>query len=294
MALSTTWAFLKRMMRNPYSAIGTVIMILFFGWAIIEGILRYLGPALGFSNAGYLLLPYNPFSFNLSQSLVSPSLSHLFGTDSLGRDLFSRVLYSIPIDAAISVIVVGGGIVIGGVVGLTAGYYGKGVDQVNMRVTDLFLAFPALVLAMVIEYTIGRSILYATISLIVVWWPVYARLFRSEALRIKNMRFVDSAILSGLSRMQVIRRHFVRPALNTIMSYATVDLGNVILTYSILSFLGLGIPPPEPELGSMVSDGLSYFPQNWWWAILPGVVIVLIVVGAALFGDGVRDYLAGE
>ncbi|MEM0134375.1 MAG: ABC transporter permease [Thermoplasmata archaeon] len=294
MILSGVGKFFKKMMKNPYSALGTVIMVLFYGWAIIEGILRYVGPALGFINAGYLLLPYNPFSFNLNQVLRGPSISHLFGTDSLGRDLFSRVLYAIPVDAAISVVVVGGGIVIGGLIGLTAGYFGRGVDQVNMRITDMFLAFPALVLAMAIEFTIGRSILYATFALIVVWWPTYARLFRSEALRIKNMRFVDSAILSGLSSMQIIRRHFVRPALNTIMSYATVDLGNVVLTYSILSFLGLGIPPPEPELGSMVSDGLSYFPQAWWWSILPGVVITIIVVGAALFGDGIRDYLAGE
>ncbi|MEM3190942.1 MAG: ABC transporter permease [Thermoplasmata archaeon] len=294
MILLEVGKFFKKMMKNPYSAFGTVIMVLFYGWAVIEGILRYVGPVFGFINAGYLLLPYNPFLFNLHQQLRGPSASHLFGTDSLGRDLFSRVLYAIPVDAAISIVVVGGGIVIGGLVGLTAGYFGRVADQVNMRITDLFLAFPALVLAMAIEFTIGRSIFYATLALIVVWWPTYARLFRSEALRIRNMRFVDSAILSGLSSMQIIRKHFIRPALNTIMSYATVDLGNVVLTYSILSFLGLGIPPPEPELGSMVSDGLSYFPQAWWWAILPGVVITIIVVGAALFGDGIRDYLAGE
>lgn len=287
-------ALIKKLIKNPSTAIGIIIISLFYGWALIEGILRFAAPFLGFKNAGYVLLPHNPFTFNLTLTTAPPSLQYLFGTDALGRDIFSRVLYAIPVDAAISLIVVIGGIFIGGFLGLTAGYFGKGVDEFNMRLTDMFLAFPALVLAMVIEFTLGRSLLYATLALIVVWWPVYARLFRAEALRIKNKRFVDSAVLSGLSSLQIIRSHFLRPALNTIVSYATVDLGNVILTYSILSFLGLGIPPPSPELGAMVANGLNYFPQDWSWSILPGIVIVIIVAGTALFGDGVRDYLSGD
>jgi len=285
---------MKKMIKNPSTAIGMVIVIIFFGWALVEGVLRFIGPVIGFRNAGYLLLPYNPLSYNLSQTLLPPSTSHLFGTDSLGHDIFSQVLYAIPVDAAIALVVVAGGIIIGAILGLTAGYFGRGVEEVNMRLTDLFLAFPALILAMVIEFTLGRSVFYATIALIIVWWPTYTRLFRSEALRIKNMRFVDAAKLSGLTDFEIIRKHFLKPSLNTIVSYASVDLGNVILTYSILSFLGLGIPPPQPELGSMVSDGISYFPTYWWWSILPGLVIILIVIGTALLGDGIRDFLAKE
>jgi len=241
---------------------------------------------------GWILLPYDPFQPQLGNSLLAPSFAHVMGTDDLGRDIWSRVLYAGPTDAAISIVVVLGGIAIGGILGLTAGYFGKGIEEVNMRFTDLFLAFPALILALVIEITLGREIIYAIIALIA--WPTYARIFRSEMLRIKNMKFIDSARLSGLSGITIIRKHSVRSSLNTIVSYATIDLGNVVLVYSILSFLGLGAPPPFPEWGTLVSMGIEFFPQNWWYSLLPGAVITLIVVGAALLGDGIRDILAGE
>ncbi len=243
---------------------------------------------------GWILLPYNPFQPELGNSLQAPTLAHLMGTDDLGRDLWSRVLYAGPTDAGISIIVVLGGILIGGFLGLTAGYFGRGVEEVNMRFTDLFLAFPALILALVIEITLGREIIYAIIALIAVWWPTYARIFRSEMLRIKNMKFIDSARLSGISGITIIRKHAVRSSLNTLVSYATIDLGNVVLVYSILSFLGLGAPPPFPEWGTLVSLGTSYFPEAWWYSLLPGAVITLVVIGAALLGDGIRDILAGE
>jgi peptide/nickel transport system permease protein len=216
------------------------------------------------------------------------------GTDDLGRDIFSRVLYAAPTDAGISIIVVVGGLLVGGLLGLPAGYFGRAVDEVNMRVTDLFLAFPALILALVIEATLGRQVVYAIVALIVVWWPSYARLSRAEALKVKTRKYVDAALLCGLSDFQIMARHFVRPSLNTLVSYATIDLGNVVLVYSILSFLGLGAQPPAPEWGSMVASGLEYFPHWWWYSIFPGLVITVVVIGAALLGDGLRDMLAGE
>jgi peptide/nickel transport system permease protein len=163
-----------------------------------------------------------------------------------------------------------------------------------MRVTDLFLAFPALILALAIEATLGRDVAYAIIALVAVWWPSYARLLRGEALKIKNMKFVDAALLSGLSNIAIISKHVVTTSLNTLISYATIDLGNTILVYSILSFLGLGVPAPAPEWGTMVASGLNEFPQWWWYAIFPGVVIAVIVIGSALLGDGIRDLFAGE
>jgi peptide/nickel transport system permease protein len=216
------------------------------------------------------------------------------GTDDLGRDIWSRVLFAAPTDAIVSILVISGGILIGGLVGYPAGYFGKSVDEVNMRVTDLFLAFPALILALAIEATLGRDVSYAIIALVVVWWPSYARLVRGEALKIRSMKFVDAALLSGLSNFAVIFKHVVTNSLNTLISYATIDLGNTILVYSILSFLGLGVPAPAPEWGTMVASGLNEFPQWWWYAVFPGVVIAIIVIGSALLGDGLRDMFAGE
>lgn len=270
------------------------MIMAFYGWALVEGLLQFAGMELSQPSLGWALLPYNPYHASLGTALIPPSWSHLMGTDDLGRDVWSRVLYAAPIDAAVSLLVVAGGVIIGASLGLPAGYFGKRVEEINMRVTDLFLAFPALILALVIEATLGRNVIYAVIALIVVWWPSYARVFRGEMLRIKSMKFIDAALLSGLSDMSIILRHAVRSSLNTVVSYATIDLGNVILVYSILSFLGLGVPPPNPEWGTMVAQGLTYFPQWWWYSIMPGAVITVIVIGSALLGDGLRDFLAGE
>ncbi len=288
------WRSLRFLASRPASLLGLIIVCLFYGWALVEGLLQLIGALIGQRALGWMLLPYDPFKTNFSQALLPPSWSHLMGTDDLGRDIFSRVLYAAPTDAGISIIVVVGGLLVGGLLGLPAGYFGRAVDEVNMRVTDLFLAFPALILALVIEATLGRQVVYAIVALIVVWWPSYARLSRAEALKVKTRKYVDAALLCGLSDFQIMARHFVRPSLNTLVSYATIDLGNVVLVYSILSFLGLGAQPPAPEWGSMVASGLEYFPHWWWYSIFPGLVITVVVIGAALLGDGLRDMLAGE
>ena len=285
---------LRKLASRPSSLIGLIIVLGFYGWSLVEGILQVLGSLLQMPKLGWALLPYNPYLYTLTNSLLAPSPLHLMGTDELGRDIWSRVLYAAPTDAMVSILVIAGGILIGGLVGYPAGYYGKSVDEVNMRVTDLFLAFPALILALAIEATLGRDVAYAIIALVVVWWPSYARLVRGEALKIKSMKFVDAALLSGLSSMAIISKHIVTNSLNTLISYATIDLGNTILVYSILSFLGLGVPAPAPEWGTMVAAGLNVFPQWWWYAVLPGVVIAVIVIGSALLGDGLRDMFAGE
>jgi len=274
--------------------IGLVIVVAFYGWSLIEGVLQAAGELLQMPSLGWVLLPYSPYQYTLTNSLLPPSLIHFMGTDDLGRDIWSRVLFAAPTDAMVSILVIAGGILIGGLVGYPAGYFGKSVDEVNMRVTDLFLAFPALILALAIEATLGRAVTYAIIALVAVWWPSYARLVRGEALKIKSMKFVDAALLSGLSNFAIISKHIVTSSLNTLISYATIDLGNTILVYSILSFLGLGVPAPAPEWGTMVAAGLNEFPQWWWYAVLPGVVIAVIVIGSALLGDGLRDMFAGE
>ena len=286
---------IRRLASRPSSLIGLIIIVAFYGWSLIEGILQALGMLLHKPSIGWILLPYNPFHINSAVVLpLPPSSAHLFGTDDLGRDLLSRILYAAPSDAGISILVIAGGITIGGLIGFPAGYFGKGVEEAGMRATDLFLAFPALILALTIEATLGRSVVYAVIALVAVWWPSYARLLRGETLKIKNMKFVDAALLSGLSDFGIIARHVFRSSLNTLISYATIDLGNTILVYSILGFLGLGAQEPFPEWGTMVSEGLAYFPGWWWVSIIPGIVITVIVIGAALLGDGLRDMFAGE
>jgi ABC-type dipeptide/oligopeptide/nickel transport systems, permease components len=283
-----------KLLKKPDVAFGLVIVVLFYAWSMVEGVLQVVGALLNSSALGWALLPHNPFQPHLSQSLQPPSILHIMGTDDLGRDILSRVLYAAPYDALISLIVVGGGILIGGLIGMIAGFYGGGVEEFNMWLTDLFLAFPALILAMVIEATFGHGYIYAMVAMIVVWWPSYARLFRAETIRVRSMKYIDAALLSGLSRLEIIRRHIIRPALITILPYATLDLGNVILFYSMLSFLGLGQQPPLPEWGSMVALGLEYFPRWWWYSIMPGLVILIIAVATALVGDGLRDVIGGE
>jgi len=285
---------IRKLGSRPSSLIGLIIVFAFYGWSLVEGILQVVGSLLRIPSLGWALLPYNPYQYTLANSLLPPSPIHIMGTDDLGRDIWSRVLFAAPTDAMVSILVIAGGMLIGGLVGYPAGYFGKSVDEVNMRVTDLFLAFPALILALAIEATLGRDVTYAIIALVAVWWPSYARLVRGEALKIKSMKFIDAALLSGLSNFAIISKHVVTTSLNTLISYATIDLGNTILVYSILSFLGLGVPAPAPEWGTMVASGLNEFPQWWWYAVFPGVVIAVIVIGSALLGDGIRDLFAGE
>lgn len=285
---------IKRLASRPSSLIGLVIIVAFYGWSLVEGIFQLLGTLLNKQSLGWVLLPYSPYASSFVINPLPPSLAHIMGTDDLGRDIWSRVLYAAPTDAMISIVVIAGGIAIGALIGYPAGYFGKGVEEVNMRITDLFLAFPALILALTIEATLGRAVVYAIIALVAVWWPSYARLLRGETLKIKNMKFIDAAYLSGLSHFGIITKHVFRSSLNTLISYATIDLGNTILVYSILSFLGLGAPANIPEWGTMVSNGLEYFPHWWWYSIFPGLVITAIVIGAALLGDGLRDMFAGE
>ncbi|MGC9153107.1 MAG: ABC transporter permease [Vulcanisaeta sp.] len=283
---------LSYIIHNPATLIGFIITVAFYGWSIIEGILQLLGMVFHNPALGWALLPYNPFAVNYGIAFQPPSPAHIFGTDNLGRDLFSEILYGAPTEALISILVVGSAIIIGGLIGMVSGYFGKYVDEAGMRVTDMFLAFPAIILALAVEAAIGRGAINAAIALVVVWWPTYARLFRAETLKVKSQYFIDAAKLSGTGTMGIIFRHIFPNVLTPIISYATIDLGNVILAYSIISFLGFGVPPPYPEWGRLVSEGFQYFPAPaWWYAIIPGVVITIVVIGLALLGDGISEYI---
>jgi peptide/nickel transport system permease protein len=265
------------LLRNKLSLAGGVIA---GGYLVLATIVALLGERM---------LPYNPYAQNFAATLLPPSAVHLFGTDDLGRDIFSRVIAGAPIDAQIAFVVVLVSLAVGGTLGAFAGYFGGVVEDAVMRVTDVFLAFPALILAMAVAIAIGPGLINSMMALLVVWWPWYARIARGEALAIKNSQYMEAARAVGLKNIQIIARHVLPNILMPLLVYATLDISNVILTGSILSFIGLGAQPPQPEWGRMVFDGQDYLSGAWWMSVLPAFAIFIVVLAFSLFGDGLRD-----
>ncbi|MFI5449011.1 MAG: ABC transporter permease [Candidatus Bathyarchaeia archaeon] len=241
--------------------------------------------------AGNRILPYNPVVMNLNGSLLPPSWAHPFGTDDLGRDIFSRVIAATPIDAEVAAATILSAVVFGGLLGAIAGYLGGKIEEIVMRVTDVFLAFPGLILAMAIAAALGPSTTHAIYSLMAVWWPWYARLTRAETLHVKEEQYVESSRACGGSGFWVLLGHIIPNLIPPILAFATLDAGNTILTFSVLSWLGLGAHPPTPEWGSMVNAGQPYLQIAPWVSIMPALAIFAVVIGFSLFGDGLRDIL---
>jgi peptide/nickel transport system permease protein len=238
---------------------------------------------------GNYFLPYSPYAQNFAQTLLPPSWAHIFGTDDLGRDIFTRVIAGAPLDAQIAFIVVIISLALGGGLGAFAGYLGGFVEEIVMRVTDIFLSFPALVLAMAVAIAIGPGLTHSMMALLVVWWPWYARIARGEALAIKNSQYMEAARAAGLKDIQIVVKHVLPNVLMPLLVYATLDISNVVLTGSVLSFIGLGAQPPTPEWGRMVFDGQDYLSSAWWMSVLPALAIFVVVLAFSLFGDGLRD-----
>jgi peptide/nickel transport system permease protein len=236
------------------------------------------------------LLPYNPYAFS-SHLLYSPSLAHLFGTDNLGRDVFSRIIAGAPYDAEVPFAVLAIAISLGLVSGTIAGYIGGRVEEVIMRVTDVFLAFPGLVLALAIADSLGPGINSSILALSPVWWPTYTRLSRGETLSIKSQQYMEASRASGQGARYIILHHVVPNIIPVLLVYATIDFGNVILTFSVLSFLGVGAQVPAPEWGLSTVQQEQYLTSAPWAPILPAIAIVVVAVGFALVGDGLRDAL---
>lgn len=239
--------------------------------------------------AAPLLTQYDPIrDQNVNIRLQPPSPEHLWGTDDLGRDIFTRVIYGgrTTIPAGIIVIVVGS--LIGTAIGALAGYMGGMWDEVIMRITELFMAFPTIILAMAVTAALGPALQNAIIALVVVWWPSYARLVRGLVMKVKTQDYVEAAqsLGSGHTRllMQTILPNCIAPSL--VMT--TLDIGNAILTFAGLSFLGLGPDPTSPEWGRMVSVGMTLFDQWWTW-LFPGMAIATLVIAFNFIGDGLRD-----
>ncbi|MCY0858890.1 MAG: ABC transporter permease [Sulfolobaceae archaeon] len=285
---------LKMLIRDKAGLLGLIIVSLFLGWSFVEGMLEIIAAHLRKPSLGWVLLPYDPLKINLALSLKPPSLAHIMGTNLEGQDIFSRILYAMPWDAFIAVVVVFSAIIIGALLGIFAGWAGGWVDELLMRITDAFLTLPALILVIAISVLLGPTYQNTIFGLIAVWWPTYARFYRAQVLRLKGMDFVQATRLSRVSRFKFYYKYLFLNSIDPIIAYAALDFGNVILTYATLAFLGIGKPVGYPELGAMASDGLSALPSGWWWPVFPGLTILVIVVGFVLLGDRLQDIIAGR
>ena len=236
-----------------------------------------------------LLAPYDPLLQDLGSRLQPPSSAHWLGTDSLGRDIASRILYGARISLVIGVVVVASAGVVGTVIGLVAGYAGGLVDEALMRLTEVFLAFPALILAMAIAGALGPSLTNAIIAIAAVTWAVYARLTRGQILSLRRREFVEAARAIGASRVRILWHHLLPNAIAPLMIQASFDLGSSIIAAAGLSFIGFGAQPPTPEWGVMISEGRNYISTQPWLSLFPGLAILLAVGSFNLLGDGLRD-----
>lgn len=236
--------------------------------------------------------PHDPYKINLKLRLQPPSIPHhLFGTDRLGRDIFSRILYGTRISLRISCIVVALAFPLGTVIGAIAGFAGGLVDEVIMRITDIFFSIPGLILAMAIAAALGPSIDNVILALVVVWWTWYARLSRGSVLQVKELEYVEAARAIGNSNTKLLFRHILPNCLGPVIINATLDFGFVTLSAAGLSFIGLGAQPPSPEWGTMLSESRVILREAWWAATFPGLAILFTVLGFNLFGDALRDVL---
>ena len=237
------------------------------------------------------IINYNPSAINLGAILQPPSYAFPFGTDDLGRNLFLKVLNGAPIDAGISLSVVLLALTIGLLTGAMAGYFGGIIHQTIMGVTDIFLAFPGLVLAVAFAAALGAGTFNVIIALAIVWWPVYTRIARGETLTVKEQQYVMAARASGLNGVRIVLSHIIPNVLTPMIAYATADVGNVILLSAVLGYLGLGAQPPNVDLGRIVYDGQNFVRFAPWYSILPGIILFIIAISFAFVGDLLRDFL---
>ena len=223
--------------------------------------------------------------------LRPPSAQHWFGTDQVGRDVLSRVIYGARISPLIAFFVLLIACLIGIPLGMAAGYFGGWLDDVIMRVTDIFLAFPALLLALAFASVLPASVTTVTIAISATWWPWYTRLIRGQAASVAGRPYIENCRALGISRRRIIFRHILPNAITPLIVQISLDVGGVILTASALSFLGLGAQDPIPDWGLMVSEGQAYFTTDWWVVAFPGLAILITAFAFNLLGDGLRDLL---
>lgn len=261
--------------KNPAAVVGLVIVL-----ALL--LLAAFAP---------LIAPHDPLAQTLDQRLLAPSAKHLFGTDALGRDIFSRVVYGTRVTLVIVMLVVITVGPLGLLIGCAAGYFGGWVDTVLMRVTDVFLAFPRLVLALAFVAALGPGLENAVIAIAFTAWPPYARVARAETMIIRNADYISAMRLQGASQMRIVLKHVVPMCVPSLIVRTTYDMAGIIIIAAGLGFLGLGAQPPIPEWGAMISTGREQIFDQWWVATFPGIAICVVALGFNLLGDGLRDVL---
>ena len=244
-----------------------------------------------------VIAPHDPERGDIRARMVPPawmeggSSEYLLGTDHLGRDMLSRVIYGARISLVVVAVTLGVGLVIGVIAGLLAGWYGRWIDELMMRVVDIKLAIPTILLALVLVLALGQSFLIIVAILAIAVWPRFARNTRGEVLQLKNMDYVSLAKVAGASTPRILFVHIFPGVVNTLIILPSLEVGIVILLESTLSFLGAGVPPPTPAWGSMVADGRDRLAVAWWISTMPGVAIMMVVLAMNLFGDWLRDKL---
>lgn len=270
---------MRRALRaNPLLTVGCVLVLLIVLVAIFAPL---FAPAPG--DAGTATHPLDV--------LRGPSAGHWFGTDQVGRDILSRVVYGTRVSPVIAIIVLAIACAIGVPLGVAAGFLGGWLDELIMRVTDVFLAFPPLLLALALAAVLPASLTSLTIAIAAVWWPWYVRLLRGQAASVAGRPYIETCRALGISRTRIIFRHILPNSITPLLVQVSLDIGGVILTASALSFLGLGAQDPTPDWGLMIAEGQSYFTPDWWLVTFPGIAILLTAFAFNLLGDGLRDLL---
>jgi len=238
-----------------------------------------------------LLATHDPYEQILADRLQPPSTQHYFGTDSLGRDIYSRVVFGSRVTLSIAILVAAISAPLGLVIGVLAGYFGKAIDEILMRLSDIFLAFPKLILAIAFAAALGPGVENAIVAISIANWPSYARLARAETLSVRNNDYIQVIRSMGAGNLRIMVGHITPMCMSSIIVRLSLDMGTIILTAAGLGFLGLGAQPPVPEWGLMVSDGRQFLVDQWWVSTLPGIAILIVVMGFNLMGDGIRDIL---
>jgi peptide/nickel transport system permease protein len=269
-----TTSGVARLLRRPTARVGAAIVAAFL-------LLTVIAP---------MIAPYDPYDQDFGSALQEPSLDHFFGTDQYGRDELSRVMYGSR-TALLSILVADGiALVVGTTLGLVAGFYGRWVDSAVMRVVDVLLAFPYLLLALIIVAALGPSLFHSMIAIGIVATPVYARVIRGQVLAVRTTEYVLAARAIGGNAARIMVRHVLPNSFTPILVMATLQAGTVVVETAGLSFLGMGAQPPSPDWGSVLAEGQGYFLTSWWIATFPGLAIFAVVLGFNLLGDALRDH----
>lgn len=273
--LGRSYRVWRALIRNPLAVVGAIIIL-----ALV--ILALFAP---------FFATHSPYTGQLTQRLLPPSGAYLLGTDELGRDIWSRIVYGARITLVIVLLVAAIAAPLGLVLGAISGYFGGWTDRILMGITDVFLSMPKLILALAFVAALGPGIENAVIAIAITSWPAYARIARAETLTLRNSEFIAAVRLQGASALRVILRHIIPLCTSSVIIRVTLDMAGIILTAAGLGFLGLGAQPPLPEWGAMISRGRSFILDQWWVATMPGFAIVIVSLGFCFLGDGLRDVL---